>query len=490
MSATSDPGCLFMFGIYGKRATRQTVQLLRDTGASSVLLLARNIESPAQVRRLTRELAQKVGRPLLFAIDHEGGWVLRFTSGVTAFPGNAALGRAKDPRLAYAVGRQMALELSAMGIGLNLAPVLDVATSRYNPGIGIRSFGTDPKLVARLGTAFIRGLQDHGVAACAKHFPGKGAATVDAHVALPTIRLPEVELLRTHVAPFAAAARAGVCSLMTSHARCLAFDKKPATFSRHIVHDLIRKRLRFDGAVISDDLCMGAITSRGPVPAAAWSAWEAGHDILMIAHEPMAQREAVELFRARLARQDFDESRLRIERLSSFQKRSRAANPAAGVRLAREIAQKSVELIRQGTLSLPLIKGKKTVVLFPDFSEVKERFAFENGFRGPEAFVSKALGARLIRTPIESSDLGLIPDALRQADQVVFFCFEARRFAGQRAVLRLLNREAPRRSAVCLMRSPFDLDLLDGRVTVIDSRGYRLCQLEAALELILDKEKP
>src|SRR5438046_2718944 len=113
------PGSLFMFGIYGTRPTEEMVALFRKTGASSVLLLGRNIETPAQTKALCAELVQRVGRPLLFAIDHEGGWVLRFKRGVTAFPGNAALGCARDARLSYATGELMGQELSELGIRLN-----------------------------------------------------------------------------------------------------------------------------------------------------------------------------------------------------------------------------------------------------------------------------------------------------------------------------------------------------------------------------------
>lgn len=208
-----------MFGVYGTKPSRATVALFKSTAATGVLLLARNIETPAQTKAYVAELEQRLGRELLVAVDHEGGWVLRFMSGVTAFPGNAALGRARDPKLAYAVGRQMARELAPLGVRMNLAPVLDVATKDYNPGIGIRSFGSDPKIAARLGAAFVRGLQDSGVSACAKHFPGKGAATVDAHVDLPTIKLPRAAFKRAHLAPFAAAVRAEVDAIMTSHVR-------------------------------------------------------------------------------------------------------------------------------------------------------------------------------------------------------------------------------------------------------------------------------
>ena len=484
-----------MFGIYGKRPSRETVALLRDTGASGILLLARNIESPAQIRALTHGLMDKLGRRLLFAIDHEGGWVLRFKSGVTAFPGNAALGRTQDPALAYATGRHMALELAPLGIGMNLAPVVDVVGAAYNPGIGIRSFGSDAAMVGRLGAAFVRGLQEHGVAACAKHFPGKGAATVDAHVALPTIRLPKAELLRTHLAPFQAAARAGVASIMTSHVRMPAFDSKPASFSRAITTDLLRKRLGFRGAIISDDLCMGAVTTRGPVPAAAWDAFQAGHDVVMVAHDLMAMRDSVDLFRAMaesgvLPPAALEASCRRIEALLRFPKAGRRGPaPEAGARLAGQVARRAAQQVRAGGLALPLARDKsRTLVLFPDFAQVRERFTFEGGPAGPLAFMRRALRglgpARLELAPVESGSAGRLLSAVRQADRVVFFCFEALRFPGQKAVLEMLNRAAPKRSAVCLIRSSHDLKLVAPGVTAVDAYGYRLCQLEAALELV------
>lgn len=484
-----------MFGIYGRSPTREMVSLFRDTGASGVLLLARNIESPQQIKALTHGLMDRLGRPLLFAIDHEGGWVLRFKSGLTAFPGNAALGRVGDPELAYATGRQMALELAPLGIGMNLAPVVDVGVGRYNPGIGIRSFGSDPDLVGRLGAAFLRGLQDHGVAACAKHFPGKGAATKDAHVALPTIRLPKAEFFHTHLAPFSAAARAGVAAVMTSHVRCPAFDKKPASFSRRITHDLIRRRLGFQGAIISDDLCMGAVTSRGPVQTAAWDAFQAGHDVIMIAHDVVAQREAVDLFRGGgLPADDVAAAARRIDGLISYPRRSqRAADPKAGAALALSVARRAATVVQAGCVPLPLPEnGSRTVAIFPDFPEVQTRFTFEGGPRGPEAFLRRALRgrARLVRAPIESRDVSSLRGAVAKADRVVFFCFEALRFAGQRAALELLNRAAPQRSVACLIRSSFDISLLDRRVTAVDAYGYRLCQLQAALERILGERIP
>jgi beta-N-acetylhexosaminidase len=481
-----------MFGAYGTRPARGTVSLFKRSGATGVLLLARNIETPAQTRAFVDELEQRLGRPLLVAVDHEGGWVLRFKSGVTAFPGNAALGRAKDPRLAYAVGRQMALELAPMGIRMNLAPVVDVATASYNPGIGIRSFGADPLLAGRLGAAFVRGLQDHGVSACAKHFPGKGAASVDAHVDLPTIRLSRAEYRRGHLPPFRAAVAAGVDAVMTSHARVPAFDASaPATFSRRTVEDVLRRDLGFRGLVVSDDLCMGAITRRWPVAEAGWRCLEAGHDVLMIAHDLQGMEDAVELLREAAGAGAADGARVaaaaaRIERLLPRRRAGARPSARAGLALARRIAAKAVTVPRRGALALP-VPARGTLILVPDFKEVTARFSFEGGPRGPEALVRRrAPGARLVRVPVESRDLRDLPAAVRRAERVVFLCFEARRFPGQTAALKLLARAAPRRTAAVLIRSSWDLELCPKDMTVVDAAGYRLVSLEAALDLVLE----
>jgi beta-N-acetylhexosaminidase len=489
-------GFPFLFGFYGKRASRATVKLLKDTGAAGVLLLARNIETAAQTRALTEELVQRLGRPLLFSIDHEGGWVLRFKSGVTPLPGNCALGRAADETLAYATGRQMALELRPLGIQLNLAPVLDVLTKKYNPGIGIRSFGQDPALVGRLGAAMIRGLQDHGVAACAKHFPGKGAATVDAHVELPTIRLARREFERDHLRPFKDAVAAGVASVMTSHVKYPALDSAIATFSQRITKDLLRRKLGFTGAVIADDLCMGAVSGRMPIQQAAVQAMDAGHDLLIIAHDLDAQAESAEMMEQALSgkllsRENFDASCARVDALlaPAAPKRGRAS-AAEGLALAREVARLGVAPLRGGDLALPLRAGKKPLlVVFPDFPEVTARFTFEGGPLGPERAVKKRLSqwgpSKIVRAPIESQDVRRLAAAAKDAEQVLFFCFEARRFPCQKAALELLSRRAAGKTALCLIRSAWDLDWADKRMTAVDAGGYRLTQLEAALDEVL-----
>ncbi len=479
-----------MFGVYGLKPSRQTVSLFKSTGATGVLLLARNIETPAQTKAYVSELEQRLGRPLLIAIDHEGGWVLRFKSGVTPFPGNAALGRAADPKLAYAVGRQMARELAPIGIRMNLAPVLDVATKDYNPGIGIRSFGPDPILAGKLGAALIKGMQDNGVSACAKHFPGKGAATVDAHVDLPTIKLPRAAFTKTHLAPFRAACAAGVDAVMTSHVRFPAFDKEIATFSTKIVRDVLRGELGYDGLVVSDDLCMGAVTKRWPVAEATLKCLDAGHDVLMIAHDLQGMTDAVDLLREAGAPADqLAGADARITRLLERRKAPKASL-ADGEKLSAKIAGKAVVIARRGETTLPVPLGPGTLVVVPDFREVRERFTFEGGHGGPEALIRRlSPGCVVVRSPVSSTELGRLPELAAKASRVVNVCFEAKRFPGQAAALKLLSRTAARKTASVLIRSSWDLELCPQTMTVVDAAGYRLVSLEAALSRLFPRRK-
>ncbi len=484
----TDPGRLFMFGVYGLKPSRRTVSLFKSTGATGVLLLARNIETPAQTRAFSAELEQRLGRPLLVAIDHEGGWVLRFKSGVTAFPGNAALGRARDPKLAYAVGRQMACELAPLGIRMNLAPVLDLETKDYNPGIGIRSFGRDVKMASALGVAFIRGLQDNDVSACAKHFPGAGAATVDAHLDLPTIKLPRAAFSHTHLAPFRAACSAGVDAVMTSHVRFPAFDSAVATFSAKIVRDVLRGELGYDGLIISDDLCMGAIAKRWPVAQAALNCFAAGHDMLMIAHDLQGMGDAVAFLReSKTSAASLATADARITRLLR-RRRAPKALLSAGSLLSARIALRAIITARGGSVVLPIPQDKTTLIVVPNFSEVRDRFTFEAGARGPEALLRRlAPACSLTRAPIMTEGLGRLDALSQRAKRIIFLSFEARRFPGQAAALRLLSRTAADKTAAVLIRSSADITLCPKTMTIVDAAGYRLASLKAALSYVLGR---
>jgi beta-N-acetylhexosaminidase len=218
---------------------------------------------------------------LVVAVDEEGGDVTRLeaVSG-SSIPGNAALGAVDDERLTHAVGLALGAVLRASGIDLDLAPCADVNSDPDNPVIGVRSFGADPALVARHVAALTSGLQEAGVAACAKHFPGHGATAVDSHVAVPTVAAPADVLWDRELVPFRAAIAAGVRAVMPGHLLVPAFDpERPATASPRIVTDLLRGELGFAGLVVTDALDMGGAGGPDAIPTSVVAALVAGADL-------------------------------------------------------------------------------------------------------------------------------------------------------------------------------------------------------------------
>jgi beta-N-acetylhexosaminidase len=253
-------------------------------GLAGVVLFGYNIDGTAQVAALTAAL--RSARPdVLVGVDEEGGDVTRLAHATgSPYPGNAALGRVDDAGLTRRIYRAIGADLAALGIGLNLAPTVDVNSADDNPVIGTRSFGADPTLVATHAVAAVSGLQEAGVAACAKHFPGHGATVVDSHLALPTVDVPVHVLRDRDLPPFAAVVAAGTKAVMTAHIRVPALTGDlPATLSRPALVDLLRGELGFTGAIVTDALEMkGAAAIAGGIGAAAVQALAAGADLLCI----------------------------------------------------------------------------------------------------------------------------------------------------------------------------------------------------------------
>jgi beta-N-acetylhexosaminidase len=221
--------------------------------------------------------------PVWVSVDQEGGRVARLKKPFTEWPPMATLGRSGDPALAERFARALAAELKAVGITLDYAPVLDVHTNPKNPVIGDRALAEKAQDVARLGAAIVSTLQAEGIAACGKHFPGHGDTSTDSHHELPLVEHPPDRLREVEFLPFKAAIAARVATIMTAHVLVPSLDdKRPATLSKHIVTDLLRDGLQYEGVILSDDLEMKAIASAYSVPDAAVMAVEAGCDGALI----------------------------------------------------------------------------------------------------------------------------------------------------------------------------------------------------------------
>jgi beta-N-acetylhexosaminidase len=259
---------------------------LTEHGLAGFALFGYNIRDLDQVARLTSAL-RSVRPDLLIATDEEGGDVTRlcYAQG-SPYPGNAALGVVDDPELTREIYRAIGGELAGVGINVDMAPAVDVNAVDDNPAIGTRSFGADAALVSRHAAAAVTGLQSAGVAACAKHFPGHGATAEDSHHDLPLVDAPLELLAVRELPPFAAAIAAGVRAMMTAHIRVpVLTGDEPATFSPAVLNGLLRERLGFTGAVISDALEMRGASGAIGIPESAVRALIAGNDLLCFGGE-------------------------------------------------------------------------------------------------------------------------------------------------------------------------------------------------------------
>ena len=301
-------------------------------GLGGVVLFAWNVRDPEQVAGLVASLRSE--RPeVVVAIDEEGGDVTRLEASTgSSYPGNLALGAVDDVELTRRVAASMGAELRAVGVDLNLAPVADVLANAASGIVGVRSFGSDASLVARHVGAFVEGLQEAGVAACAKHFPGHGDVAEDSHFDLPVVDTVSEDALL----PFRAAISAGVRAIMSAHIVVRAAGEEPATLNRVLLHDLLRDDLGFEGMAITDAVEMGAISATtGPADAAV-RALLAGADAVCLGHD-LADEETGSAIRAltdrvpeeRLAEAAERVARVRIEGLSA------EADRAVGVEAAR-----------------------------------------------------------------------------------------------------------------------------------------------------------
>jgi len=287
-------GQLFILGVEGYEPSPALEAFVRETAPGGVILFSRNLRGPGEIAALTAGLQAAAPAPLFIAIDQEGGAVARLGPPFTQWPAASRVGAVGSSQLTYAMAWAMAREMLAVGITMNLAPVLDVLSNPANPVMAGRCFGGDPQVVAEHGAAFVRGLDHQGVLAVGKHFPGHGDTSVDSHLALPVVPHTLDRLRAVELVPFAKAIGEGIPALMTAHLLVPAVDaERPATLSTPILTTLLREQLRFSGLILSDDLLMRGVADTAPPGEAAIRFLEAGGDLVLICADEAAQRQAL-----------------------------------------------------------------------------------------------------------------------------------------------------------------------------------------------------
>jgi beta-N-acetylhexosaminidase len=341
-----------------------------------------SVGSPYDIAAKLNTLQRRSKLPLLVSADLEWGAAMRVV-GATAFPYIMAAGATDDERDAYTYGRIAALEGRAVGIHVNFAPDADVNNNPLNPIINTRSFGEDPHAVARLVRAYVRGLQDNGMLATLKHFPGHGDTDADSHLGLPTIRADYPRLDSVELVPFRAGIDAGASVVMRAHIAFPAFTgDTPATLSPAMLTGVLRDSLKFKGLVVTDALQMGAIVAKYGAGEAAVRAFEAGSDLLLMPADPdsaiSSMLAALASGRITPARLDASVRRmLDIKRnLGLFERRTvpfdsiaRIVGSKANQDLADGVAQRALTLVRDtaGTVArLRANRSRMAIIAYGD----------------------------------------------------------------------------------------------------------------------------
>ena len=317
---------------------------------------------------LTNKMQRLAKIPLLIAADYEHGVSMRI-DGATAFPNTMAIGAADDEKLTYELGKITALEARSIGVHQNYAPVSDVNNNPLNPIINVRSYGESPELVAKHSNAFLRGLQENGMIATSKHFPGHGNTSIDSHLDLPVVTSSIEDLHRIELYPFKENIKAGVMSVMVGHLAVPAIEGDsgiPASLSKKIITDLLKNQLGFNGLIVTDALNMHGITNYYSTAKATIEAIKAGNDCILFPDDPV---EAIDAIINAVKSGELEESRLDYSvrkilmakkwlgldknRFVDIDKISSIVGKKEHQKIALEISRKSITLLKNENNLLP-----------------------------------------------------------------------------------------------------------------------------------------
>jgi beta-N-acetylhexosaminidase len=493
--------------------TSQMADLLAELHVGGLVLFERNVGAPLELAELNAAAqAAAVGGgnpPLIISIDQEGGRVtrLRQARGYTEFPSHMALGATGNPRNARQVAAALGRELLAVGINMDLAPVLDVNSNPHNPVIGTRSFGSDPQRVAAFGVEFIQGLQSAGVMAVGKHFPGHGDTGVDSHVSLPTVAHKRSRLEAVEFAPFRAAIDARVAGIMSAHVTFPAIASAaglPATMSSKVMTELLRNEMGYDGLLITDSLEMGALGRSGyPVPSAAVASLAAGADLLCISHGCTVHRQAHAALMQAVEREEISMARLDAAVRSVLVAKVRyglldgkkggrwnrervqsSVGSSEAFSLAGRVAEQAITVLRDREHLLPLASkagdGSLLVV------ELASRGDFASGALEPvvAGFLMRALDAEGLTLPEDITE-DEIREVLGQTPgkTVVLAVANVASHPTQLNLAQaLIDAHAP--LIVVAIAAPYDFAAMDGAGTCIATYGSNPPLLEALVAVL------
>lgn len=490
MDLDSLVGQLFLIGIKGKEVDDETLRVLRVIKPGFVILFARNVETPAQVLSLVKQVRSVLNEDVVFAVDQEGGIVTRFRDGFAVSPGAMAIAATQDVENAYRVARVLAREMRTVGVSWNLAPVVDINDNPNNPGIGVRSFSDKPDVVAQFALRFYEGLRDENVAACAKHFPGKGSVSLDAHLEMPTLEKSLDQLESWEFVPFKTLIEKGIDSIMPSHVYLPKVQsvEEPATVSREIVTKILRERLNYDGIAVADDLLMGGIIKNMTVEEAVVRSFAAGMDVLTVCHEPEAQMSAKRVLLKKIEQDAFLQKRLEesLRRIRRFKEKFSVRRLPQEIhfdpehqKIMQQVAESSITLVSDRDNMLPLELSKNDYIFTVKLSRLVQVQESDVGIPWIARELAKRFGCKLLVLDEHSQ----IP----KADRCVFFSENAHLSEWQKQQLFQVRRNFKKVLLVAL-RNPYDCGLIES--SSLCTYGYEMVSQRALMKVLLGELKP
>ncbi|MFH5182562.1 beta-N-acetylhexosaminidase [Paenibacillus sp. TAB 01] len=289
MSLDEKIGQMVIAGMDGYEINPHTRELIQNDHVGGLILYKPNVKSTAQLTELVNALKQAnegSRLPLWLGVDEEGGRVTRLPDELQKTPASQVVGRTGKPEFAYGIGSLLGKELSAYGFNVDFAPVMDVNSNPNNPVIGDRSFGAEASLVSSMGVQEMKGLQSQKVLPVVKHFPGHGDTSVDSHLGLPIVQNDMERLLKLELVPFAEAFGQQADAVMVAHILLPKLDPDvPASMSKEVMTNLLRKEMGFEGVIMTDDMTMGAIEQHYTIEEAAVKSVQSGANVIMVGHD-------------------------------------------------------------------------------------------------------------------------------------------------------------------------------------------------------------
>lgn len=489
-------GQKLVFGFHGTTLSPEFKALIREYKIGNVILFLRNVESAAQLRQLCTEIREfileETGYPPFIIIDQEGGMVSRLPQDAVNVPGAMALAATGDPENARLASQITIRQLKGLGANFNMAPVLDVNSNASNPVIGVRSFGDDPDAVAAFGCASLAPYAHSGVLCCAKHFPGHGNTAVDSHLGLPRVDKTEEELEALELVPFRRAIEAGVPAVMMSHVLFPKLEPKglPCTMSRWMVTGLLRKKLGFQGLILTDCMEMLAIQDHFGTANGVVASIQAGVDLAEISSTFALEEAAAKalLEAGEQGKLDLTEIRLSVERILRYKQQ-----------LFREITPALCNLPEDRAASEALSRKAVTALSGTPFP-VNEKTFFcgcadyrasgvgnETGAASTApGYLGQRFGAKCLVTPKDptEADIQSALAAAQGCESIVFTTCNAHLFRGQLALARALSALGKPMAAAAL-RNPYDLSALPEGLWKLAVYDYAEPSIAALAEILL-----